>query len=148
MKHEMKARSVRDHGDPVVAPRELPRELGDERVVAGRIARAEARASVDARRVAAAARAAAPAEAQPKAALARKSSSDKVSASLGAARLTSKSSAEKGSAGGLAEAQQALRCLSLRFNLLRDDGKGSLLDRALEVVDHRQHLFGCSFGGG
>ncbi len=32
----------------------------------------------------------------------------------------------------LAEARQALRGLSLRFNLLRDDAAGSLLDRALE----------------
>ena len=32
----------------------------------------------------------------------------------------------------LAEARQALRYLSLRFNLLRDAGQGSLLDRALE----------------
>jgi ATP/ADP translocase/CRP-like cAMP-binding protein len=36
----------------------------------------------------------------------------------------------------LAEARHALRCLSLRFNLLRDDGRGSLLDRALE--EHRE----------
>jgi CRP-like cAMP-binding protein/HEAT repeat protein len=36
----------------------------------------------------------------------------------------------------LAEARHALRCLSLRFNLLGDDGQGSLLDRALE--EHRE----------
>ena len=32
----------------------------------------------------------------------------------------------------LAEARRALRGISLRFNLLRDDGQGALLDRALE----------------
>jgi len=37
----------------------------------------------------------------------------------------------------LAEARQALRCVSLRFNLLADDGRGSLLDRALEERQER-----------
>ena len=50
----------------------------------------------------------------------------------------------------LAEARQALRCLSLRFNLLRDDGQGSLLDRALEErrersVDRVYRLLGLVF---
>ena len=50
----------------------------------------------------------------------------------------------------LAEARQALRCLSLRFNLLRDDGQGSLLDRALEErrersVDRVYRLLGLIF---
>ena len=46
--------------------------------------------------------------------------------------------------------RQALRCLSLRFNLLRDDGQGSLLDRALEErrersVDRVYRLLGLIF---
>ena len=50
----------------------------------------------------------------------------------------------------LAAARQALRCLSLRFNLLRDDGEGSLLDRALEEqrersVDRVYRLLGLVF---
>jgi HEAT repeat protein len=50
----------------------------------------------------------------------------------------------------LAEGRQALRCLSLRFNLLRDDGQGSLLDRALEErrersVDRVYRLLGLIF---
>jgi HEAT repeat protein len=50
----------------------------------------------------------------------------------------------------LAEARQALRCLSLRFNLLRDEGQGSLLDRALEEqrersVDRVYRLLGLIF---
>ena len=50
----------------------------------------------------------------------------------------------------LAEARQALRCLSLRFNLLRDEGQGSLLDRALEErrersVDRVYRLLGLVF---
>jgi AAA family ATP:ADP antiporter len=50
----------------------------------------------------------------------------------------------------LAEARQALRCLSLRFNLLCDDGKGSLLERALEErrersVDRVYRLLGLVF---
>jgi AAA family ATP:ADP antiporter len=50
----------------------------------------------------------------------------------------------------LAEGRQALRCLSLRFNLLRDDGRGSLLDRALEErrersVDRVYRLLGLVF---
>jgi hypothetical protein len=50
----------------------------------------------------------------------------------------------------LAEARQALRYLSLRFNLLRDAGQGSLLDRALEErrersVDRVYRLLGLIF---
>ncbi|HKZ31096.1 MAG TPA: Npt1/Npt2 family nucleotide transporter [Vicinamibacteria bacterium] len=50
----------------------------------------------------------------------------------------------------LAEARQALRYLSLRFNLLRDEGQGSLLDRALEErrarsVDRVYRLLGLIF---
>ena len=50
----------------------------------------------------------------------------------------------------LAEARQALRYLSLRFNLLRDEGQGSLLDRALEErrersVDRIYRLLGLIF---
>jgi hypothetical protein len=37
----------------------------------------------------------------------------------------------------IAEARRALRSLSLRFNLLRDDGQGALLDRALEESEDR-----------
>ncbi|HYN04913.1 MAG TPA: HEAT repeat domain-containing protein, partial [Vicinamibacteria bacterium] len=50
----------------------------------------------------------------------------------------------------LVEARQALRCLSLRFNLLRDEGEGSLLDRAIEErrersVDRVYRLLGLIF---
>ncbi|HXK12275.1 MAG TPA: HEAT repeat domain-containing protein [Vicinamibacteria bacterium] len=50
----------------------------------------------------------------------------------------------------VAEARQALRYLSLRFNLLRDDGRGSLLDRALDErcersVDRVYLLLGLSY---
>jgi ATP/ADP translocase/HEAT repeat protein len=50
----------------------------------------------------------------------------------------------------LAEARRALRCLSLRFNLLREDGEGTLLDRALEEqrersVDRVYRLLGLIF---
>jgi AAA family ATP:ADP antiporter len=50
----------------------------------------------------------------------------------------------------LAEARQALRYLSLRFNLLRDEGRASLLDRALEErrersVDRVYRLLGLIF---
>jgi ATP:ADP antiporter, AAA family len=50
----------------------------------------------------------------------------------------------------LAEARHALRCLSLRFNLVRDDGQGSLLDRALQEqiersVDRVYRLLGLIF---
>jgi AAA family ATP:ADP antiporter len=50
----------------------------------------------------------------------------------------------------LAEARQALRCLSLRFNLLRDEGHGALLDQALEEqrersVDRVYRLLGLIF---
>jgi hypothetical protein len=50
----------------------------------------------------------------------------------------------------LAEARQALRYLSLRFNLIRDGGQGSLLDRALEErrersVDRVYRLLGLIF---
>jgi AAA family ATP:ADP antiporter len=50
----------------------------------------------------------------------------------------------------LAEARHALRCLSLRFNLARDDGRGSLLDQALEErrersVDRVYRLLGLVF---
>ena len=50
----------------------------------------------------------------------------------------------------LAEARQALRCVSLSFNLRRDDGQGSLLDRALEErrersVDRVYRLLGLIF---
>jgi AAA family ATP:ADP antiporter len=50
----------------------------------------------------------------------------------------------------LAEARHALRTLSLRFNLLRDDGEGSLLDRALEErrersVDRVYRLLGLVY---
>ena len=50
----------------------------------------------------------------------------------------------------LAEARQALRYLSLRFNLLGDEGQGSLLDRALEErrarsVDRVYRLLGLIF---
>ncbi|HEX9190152.1 MAG TPA: Npt1/Npt2 family nucleotide transporter, partial [Vicinamibacteria bacterium] len=37
----------------------------------------------------------------------------------------------------IAEARRALRALSLRFNLRRDDGQGSLLDRALQERSER-----------
>jgi AAA family ATP:ADP antiporter len=50
----------------------------------------------------------------------------------------------------LAEARQALRCVSLGFNLRRDDGQGSLLDRALterreRSVDRVYRLLGLIF---
>jgi AAA family ATP:ADP antiporter len=50
----------------------------------------------------------------------------------------------------LAEARHALRGLSLRFNLVRDDGQGSLLDRALQEqigrsVDRVYRLLGLIF---
>jgi ATP/ADP translocase/HEAT repeat protein/CRP-like cAMP-binding protein len=50
----------------------------------------------------------------------------------------------------LAEARHALRYLSLRFNLLHDEGRGSLLDRALEErrarsVDRVYRLLGLIF---
>ena len=53
-------------------------------------------------------------------------------------------------ARALAEARQGLRYLSLRFNLLRDEGQGSLLDRALDErrersVDRVYRLLGLIF---
>jgi ATP/ADP translocase len=53
-------------------------------------------------------------------------------------------------ARALAEARRYFRCLSLRHNLLRDDGRGSLLDRALEErlqrsVDRTYRLLGLIY---
>jgi len=50
----------------------------------------------------------------------------------------------------LAEARRYFRCLSLRYNLLREDGRGSLLDRALaerleRAVDRTWRLLGLIY---